>query len=236
MKLGNFVETGQVTALRQAISEAMDAGAGYPTILMAYGEAGMGKTWAARKLHAGTDLGGCYMRAMEGMTQNAFLQELCFEITGTRPTRSMHCKQAIIKKLQSEPVPIFADEIERLAIGRLEDLRDITDMTGAPVILIGELALPTRVAARERINDRIPEAYRIKFDAIKAKDIMFYAKKAADLSLTPEAGSVVFDSTKGNFRRVDNAVLSLKKAARAYGSTEISADMASKVLKSKGGN
>lgn len=231
INMTNFIETSQVTELRQAIKDAMAAGVGKPNIVMPYGPAGTGKTWAARKLYV--ELGGYYLRVLEGMSQHAFLQELCREITGTEPSRSIQCKKAIIAKLEEDPKPIFIDEIERMPVGRLEDMRDIADITGAPPVFVGEMVLLSRVAARERINDRIPQAFRIMFNEIKAKDIMVYAMKAADLTLTPEAGAVVCDCTNGNFRRVDNAVFSLKKAAKAAGTKKISADMARQVLKGK---
>ena len=233
MKIEYFIETSQVASLRNAISEALDAGAGYPTIVMGYGDPGMGKTWAARKLYV--EFGGYYLRIMGGTSQFTFLQDLCYEITGTRPRSSALCTRAIVKKLEDEPAPIFADEIDNAVIGRMEDLRYITDVTGAPVIFIGESALPTKVAARDRINDRIPETFRVNFSGINRKDIMLYAQKACEISLTPEAGGVVYDKTnKGIFRRVDNAIKALKNAAKAAGTTEVSAEMARQILKAKG--
>jgi DNA transposition AAA+ family ATPase len=232
MRADTFIETSQVAALRVAVAEALAAGPGRPSMVMAYGDAGTGKTWAGRKLYV--DMGGYYMRALEGATQNAFLQDLCFEITGTRPFRSADCKRAIIRKLEAEPAVVFLDEIDRAQIGRFEDLRDISDLTNAPMVFMGEMGLPSRVAARERINDRIPDTFRVHFGPISGKDVMLFALEAADLELTPEAASVIHASTKGIFRRVDNAVRSLDKAAKATRIKEIKGDMARQILKVTG--
>lgn len=224
MKRDCFVETSQVSALRDAVMSAKDAGEGFPAMVMAYGEPGTGKTKAARSMFA--ELGGVYLRALEGMTQSAFLQDLCFEVNGSRPHGAAKCKSSIMTTLKDGPMPLFVDEADRLHVSRLEDLRDIHDITGSPVILIGEMGLPTRVSARSRINDRIPQAFRVHFDSIGRTDIMLYAMKAANLALTPEAASVVDSHTKGNFRRVHNAMLTLEAAAKANATSEISADLA----------
>ena len=127
MKSDVFIETSHVTDLRDAVTTAMGVGAGFPAIVMAYGDAGTGKTRAARSLYA--EFGGIYIRAMEGMTQCAFLQEICVELGAGRPHGSARCKAAILQAMSAECVPIFADEADRLHVSRLEDLRDIHDVT-----------------------------------------------------------------------------------------------------------
>jgi Uncharacterized ATPase, putative transposase len=229
MKREEFVETSQVIALKDAVGTAVDAGEGYPGMVMAYGEHGTGKTWAARQLVS--DHLGVYVRVMQNMTQAAFLQEICHNLALGRPHGSTRCKQAIISALADERQPVFVDEAERLAPDRLEDLRDIHDITGAPVVLIGEMGLPLLVAGRGRLNDRIPDAFRVHFGDISNGDIMMYAKKAANLRLSPDAASYIGTFATGNFRRVYNAMLSLKAAARAAGTGDIDAELARKTLK-----
>ena len=53
-----------------------------------------------------------------------------------------------------------------------------------------------------------------------------YALEAASLSLTPEACTVIHTATRGNFRRVHNALLSIESAARAAGTNEVDAALA----------
>lgn len=223
MSFVEFIETTQVIALRDAVNTALAAGEGYPGMVMAYGEPGTGKTWAARKL-------GVYVRVMQSMTQAAFLQEISHALGRGRPYGSARCKRAIIEALHADRRSLFIDEAERLDPERLEDLRDIHDVTGAPVALIGEMTLPVLVNARSRLNDRIPDAFRVHFDGISTSDVMMYARKSADLKLAPDAAAYVGGFAKGNFRRVYNAMLSLGAAARAAGTGDISAELARKAL------
>lgn len=222
-----FIETGNVQRFRKAVSMAMDTEKGRPGMVSAWGEAGSGKTEAAQALYADY---GHYLRAMEGVTQCAFLQDLCFEIKGSRPHGSHRCKTEIIATLESSHEPIFVDEADRLDIRRIEDLRDIYDLTGCPVVLIGEAGLPTKLEARSRIIDRIPEEFRVPFGTIERQDVTLFALEAADLTLSPEASAFIHSAAKGNFRRVHNIVLSVESAARVAGSGNVSADMVKAVI------
>jgi len=222
MKRGVFIETDNVTRFRKAVALAEDTDDGRPGMLMAFGAAGLGKTLAARNSHA--EGGGFYLRAWEGWSQHAFLQALCFEVTGSRPHGANRCKVRIIEALGGivdGPRTIYMDEADRLDIRRLEDLRDIHDETGAPIVLIGEMGLPARCAARSRIDDRIPAEYRIKFEPITPRDISLYALEAAGLKLVGRAAAEVHRLTRGNFRRVHNLVLSLEQMARAAETSKV---------------
>ena len=223
----NFIETQNVQRFRKAIATALDTEKGRPGMVAVWGEAGSGKTQAAQEIYAGN---GFYLRAMEGISQCAFLQSVCFEVKGSRPRTTYLCKTEVIKALDGSRQALFIDEADRLDIRRIEDLRDIYDMTGAPVVLIGEQGLPTRLESRSRIIDRIPNEFRVEFGKIDRQDVTLFALEAADLTLTPEASALVHTETRGNFRRVYNVVLSLESAARAAGSGEVSADLVKAVL------
>lgn len=231
MKKEIFIETKNVQLLRKAISAALDTEKGRPGMVAVWGEAGTGKTRAAQTIYAEI---GYYLRAMEGMSQCAFLQELCFEVKGIRPRGVHRCKTEIISELDGRREAIFVDEADRLNVSRIEDLRDIYDMTGCPVVLIGESGLLTKLEARSRIIDRIPESFRIAFGKIERMDVSLYAKKAAELNLTPEACALIHAEAKGNFRRVHNLMLSIESAAHALGQEAVDAELVRKTISREG--
>lgn len=165
----------------------------------------------------------------ENWSQQAFLQAICFELTGARPHGADRCKWAICEALEEERKPIYVDEADRLNIRRIEDLRDIYVYTGAPIVLIGETGLPTMLAGRARVDDRIPAEYRMEFAGISPTDVMLYAQEAAGLTLSPEACALVSKMTKGNFRRTHNMLLSLEQAALAADTVDVDAAMVRRV-------
>ncbi|MEG2173742.1 MAG: ATP-binding protein [Desulfovibrionaceae bacterium] len=222
-----FIETNNVQQLRRAVQQAEDFEKGRPGMVAVWGEAGSGKTEAARMLYAEK---GVYLRAMEGITQAAFLQDLCYEVKGSRPHGAHRCKMAIIEALDDTRTTIYLDEADRLDVRRIEDLRDIHDITGSPIVLIGEQGLPTKLEARSRIIDRIPEEFRIPFQKMDRSDVALFALDAASLNLSPEACVLVHREAKGNFRRVHNLLLSIEGAARAAGTESVGVDMVKAVI------
>lgn len=227
MQKGIFIQTENVARFRTVMRQALDTERGRPGMVCVYSAAGLGKTLAAEQHYA--QHGGAYVRVWEDWTQQAFLQAICFELTGTRPHGADRCKWAICDALADNRRVIYVDEADRLNIRRIEDLRDIYVYTGAPIVLIGEAGLPTMLSARARVDDRIPSEYRVEFTGISSTDVMLFAQEAAGLSLSPEAAALVAKTTKGNFRRVHNLVLSLEQAATAVDTMEVDAEMVRRV-------
>ncbi len=224
MKKGIFIETENVARFGRVMRQALDTERGRPGMVCVYSPAGLGKTLAAEQHYA--QHGGAYVRVWEDWTQQAFLQAICFELTGARPHGADRCKWAICEALADNRRVIYVDEADRLNIKRIEDLRDIYVYTGVPIVLIGELGLPTTLAGRARVDDRIPSEYRVEFTGITPSDVMLYGQEAAGLALSPEACAHVAKATKGNFRRVHNMLLSLEQAAAAADTVEVDAAMA----------
>lgn len=207
--------------------QALDTEKGRPGMVCVYSAAGLGKTLAAERHYA--QHGGAYVRVWEDWSQRAFLQAICFELTGSRPHGADKCKWTICEALADNRRVIYVDEADRLNIKRIEDLRDIYVYTGVPIVLIGELGLPGTLAGRARVDDRIPGEYRVEFAGITPTDVMLYAQEAAGLAMTSEACALVAKATKGNFRRVHNVLLSLEQAALAADTAEVDADMVKRV-------
>lgn len=227
MRNGVFIETENVSKFGRVMRQALDTEKGRPGMVAVWGAAGLGKTLAAEQYYA--HHGGAYVRVWEDWTQQAMLQAVCYELTGTRPHGGNRCKWAICEALADSRRVIYVDEADRLNIRRIEDLRDIYVYTGVPIVLIGEQTLPTKLAALSRVDDRIPAEYRVEFGGITSADVMMYAQDAAGLALSPEASAYVAKATKGNFRRVHNMLLSLEQVAAAADTVDVDADMAKRV-------
>lgn len=219
MRRDIFIETHNVGNLRRAMSVLTDMERGQPGIGVVQGEAGRGKTMAATEWFATN--GGVYLRALEGWTQHAFMQALTWELTGDRPNGVERCRQRLMQRLGDDPRAIIVDEADRLHIGRIEDLRDIHDLTGCPVLLIGEEGLYPRLHARRRIYSRVTQV--VDFAPVSDEDVMLFARQAAALNLTPEAAHTLARTAGGSFRMVFGFMLKLEDYAKAQGVNEIDA-------------
>lgn len=216
-----FVATRNVAAFRSALGLLEDTQKGQPGLGVIHGRAGRGKTLAAVNYHS--EQGGIYLRVWQNWTQNAFLQALSFEAAGVRLHGAQANKVRIIEALNAERRTIFVDEADRLHPGRVEDLRDIHDETGCPVVLIGEEGLHATLHARRRLWSRVTQA--VEFGPVSDEDVMVFALQAANLRLTPEAVSLTSKKAEGDFRLVYRLVQQLEQAARAMETDEITADM-----------
>ncbi|WP_419787247.1 AAA family ATPase [Pseudodesulfovibrio sp.] len=219
MRRDIFIETGNVAKLRKSLSALSDTEQGRPGIGVVQGEAGRGKTMAAKEWHAMN--GGIFLRVMEGWSQFSFLQALTYKICGERPNNTNRCRTRIMDSLAKTPQPIIVDEADRLLMPRIEDLRDVHDMTGCPVILIGEEGFYPRLHARKRVHSRVVDV--VNFDPITPDDVMLFAAQAAALEVTPEACHKLAALAKGSFRVVYGYILHLEDYAKAQATNTIDA-------------
>ena len=210
-----IIPTDATARFNTAVDAVVEAGRGTSGFILAHGQAGRGKSVAADQYHY--QRGGAYIRVWEGWRQAAFLQRLLFEVRGKNgdlpKLNADRCKQAIIDLLERDRKPLFIDEADRLAIGRIEDLRDILEMTGAPIILIGEEAIFGLLSERRRIWSRV--AYEVEFGPISPAEVALYAMKAAGLDIPAELCQQIAGRAEGDFRLVRNMMLLLEKAAKA---------------------
>lgn len=227
MRKDVFIPTFNVSEFRQRIGYIEDMDKGEPGFALVYGQAGRGKTETARNYHA--QHGGVFFRVMQGMTQAAFLQELCFHVRGMRPRSSAASKGAIIEALDAEPITIFVDEADRLHVDRIDDLRDIHDLTGTPIVLIGENELRGLLGERRRIWSRVKQV--VEFGPVSEEDVAVLADEAANLNLGPEACARVVAHADGDFRLVWSLLGHLERAAKTRETDAVDAKMVAAVAK-----
>ena len=191
-----IIETDAMIRFDSAVDEVAGADRMLSGFVLAYGQAGRGKSVAADRYHY--QRGGAYVRVWQGWSQTAFLQRLLFEVRGKNMDMPRHtgnrCKELVVQLLEAEPKPIFIDEADRLRIDRIEDLRDIHEMTGAPVVLIGEEGIFGLLHERRRIWSRI--AYEVEFGPVSPAEIALYAQQAAGLDLPLSLSTEIAQKTE----------------------------------------
>ena len=220
-----IIPTDATARFNTAVDAVVDADKGASGFVLAYGQAGRGKSVAADQYHF--QRGGAYVRVWEGWSQSAFLQRVLFEVrwkNGDLPRSTANrSKQQIVELLERDRKPLFVDEADRLAISRIEDLRDIHEMTGVPIILIGEEGIFGLLSERRRIWSRV--AHEVEFGPISPAEVALYAMQAAGLNIPPDQCARIADRAEGDFRLVRNMTLLLEKAAKAAESFDVDAPM-----------
>jgi hypothetical protein len=226
MRRDVFIETRNVMDFRQKV-RALEDYSGEPGFALVFGQAGRGKTETARNYHAIN--GGIFLRVMQGWSQCSFLQELCFQVCGVRPRSSAACKGKIIEALDAMPQTLFVDEADRLHVDRVEDLRDIFDLTSSPVVLIGEQELRGLLSTRRRIWSRVKQV--VEFGPVAEEDVAILGDEAAGLDIAPEACSQIVRLADGDFRLVWSFIRQLELTAKTHETQRIDSALVARVAK-----
>lgn len=229
-----FVKTKNVRNF-EVMMDALALGAGEGRFGMVWGESGRGKTRTTTWYHAHH---GCAYLATAKVWQTSptdFLHALARELGIVAPApRKGRCFAEVVDALTADPRPVFIDEIERLGDAFLEILRDITNSTGAPVVLIGEEELVPYMRRNRRVWTRTFQ--QLEFAPLGISDVIVFANEAAALKLTPEVADVFHRAstrhiTAGNFRLVKRTLLALVQICNAKGTREVSVEMARVAVK-----
>lgn len=216
-----FLETRNVVRFREALSVLEDIEHGQPGLGVVWGIAGRGKTVCAREYAVRT--GSVYLRVMGHWTPRAMLSALCRELNGSEPRTIDQAQRTAIESLEKRPRTILVDEADRLKIDLIDDFRDLHDMTGAPVVLIGEEYLFPKINAHRKNWSRVQQT--VEFGPITNEDILLFALEAASLRLEPEAAEKIGLRSNGDFRLVWRDVRSLEQMARASSTQKVDAKM-----------
>ena len=224
-----FVKTKNVRNF-ESMMDGLAMGDGEGRLGMVFGQAGRGKTRTTQWYAANN--ASVYLRITTIMrgSELELLSNLCRELGNLSPGRRKGpCFTEIIDNLLTTPRAVFVDELEKLPAFFLDLVRDISDLSMCPFILVGEEELVAYMKRNRRVWSRTFQ--QMEFAPIGVADIIGYAKEAAGLSLSPETAGIFHASSAGDFRLVKRDLLSLMQIATGKGSTEITADMARMAVK-----
>jgi hypothetical protein len=209
-----FVQTENWRKFTDALSEAEEARGAEPVLVAAYGQAGRGKTSAARKYAA--DHGWAYVRAMSGWSELWMLQDVCRELgVDPVPSRKKACFEAICSRVERSNQAVLLDEADKLSEKLLEWVRDMADVTSNAWALVGERELIAKIRNQRlrRIWSRVLRV--MEFGPITVKDVLFFAKESSGILLSAEQGVKLQAAAEGDFRLVARDVRRLEKLMAA---------------------
>lgn len=219
-----FIKTKNVRNF-ETMMDGLELGAGEGRLGLISGRAGRGKTRTSQWFQAHN---GCIYLRMATIWRNSeleFLRAICRELRIVpAPFRKGPCYTQIIDKLIANPVPVFLDEIEKMSPTYLDIIRDLSDMSTAPFVLIGEDELVAFMRQNQRVWSRTFR--RLEFDPIDVSDILLYTKDSTDLRLSMPVAKIFHAASKGDFRIVKRDMQALVQYANANGTREITEAMA----------
>jgi len=204
--------------------DGLALGAGEGRLGKVTGRAGLGKTRTCQWYAAHNE--SVYLRVIGPMidSEAGFLEALCraMKIMGI-PRRRSAMFYAIIDRLTTRPIPVFLDELERVRPKMVDLVRDLSDVSTAPFVLVGEEELETVMRRNRRTWSRTFQA--MEFKPVESPDIIYYMKKSADLSIDPSLAAFMHQKSSGDWRLVKSAALSLVQQVNANGKMDVTKQM-----------
>ena len=213
-----FVKTRNVKNFIGLMNNLIDKSNEVPKMGLIYGDPGLGKTqtavWWATKNDA------VYVRAQNKMTCRWLLEKIVYEL-GESPSRKMaDLIEQCITHLRLKPQVIIIDEVDYL-INRhriVETLRDLHDLTGVPIVLIGMQEAKTKLGKYRHLYDRISEI--IEFKPFSKDDMDIIVEELSEIKITDEAKEIFFEKTN-RFRQVIKGISLLENLAKTNGLNKI---------------
>jgi DNA transposition AAA+ family ATPase len=216
-----LLETKRVVAFRSAIKVVEDTVKGQPGIMVLWGYSGRGKSSCVEKY--ATETGALYLYVQNELTPLTLLKQICHELNGMEPSQKAKAKRIIAEELDDTPRTLLIDEADKLCINCIEHLRDIHDMTGIPLVLIGEPKIYGTLHSRKRLWSRVTKT--VEFGPVTLEDIVLLGLKACDLKIKPDVANELLRRCKGDFRPLYHDLRDLEGLARSNDLKEIEQDI-----------
>lgn len=204
-----------------ALEKLKNRPAHLPGIGVFYGPSGYGKSTAAAV--------GCirhnayYVQARSSWTRKAAHQAILKEM-GVTPGKTLaDMAEQVAEQLVLSGRPLIVDEVDYLVDrGSVEILRDIYEASQAPILLIGEEALPNKLKRYERFHGRVlawtPAQPASMEDALALRDL--YGTRAA---IADDLMALIHDQAHGSVRRIVVNIEMVQDTAKNLGLDAIDA-------------
>lgn len=203
-------------AALQAAFEALDTrDAGIPGMGLVHGFTGSGKTTAISWLVNRTK--GVYARAFGTWTPHSMLSSIMHELGAQPLQRSASMIKYIADELATQGRPLYIDEANYFAgdTKMLDTLRDIHDVSSAPVILIGHEGTEKRLVHRAQLARRISQW--IEFKPLDLDDAVVLANTVCEVALAGDLLDELHRHTKGSIGLMTVGLARIEALAKAQG-------------------
>jgi hypothetical protein len=124
---------------------------------------------------------------------------------------------------------VFIEEIEKLPRLHLELVRDLSDLSAAPFVLIGEDELQSHMQQVTRIWNRTFQM--LEFETLGMGDVVMFARESAGIDLPAEVAELLHREAKGCFRVIKRDLISLVNIMNAKGKAAPDMEMAKVAVK-----
>ena len=220
MKKG-FVQTANFRILTEAEKIVARRGAREASLVLIQGKYGIGKSelierWASENGHV-------FIRSKRIWTNSSMLKDVAtslgLSVRGTATETENRIKEHLAISMQT----LIFDEADYLAdiksAAKLETIRDISDVTGTMIFLIGMQDFPAVVQRYEHIASRV--ARIVQLHPLSLADVQTTCKAKSEVALTPALVEQIHRDSGGRMRHILNAIANIEMWAEANSWAEV---------------
>jgi hypothetical protein len=213
-----MAQTQNVWKFMNAVEELLNRPMGTEGMGLLWGEPGEGKSTAVARVCDKYD--GIYVRAVGCWTVTSMLGDICRELGGERKLRRSDMVDYIIHELRKDnrPLrPIFIDEADYCfrQFEMVDSLRDIYDLSGCPVVMIGMEDIAKKIKANARIARRITQW--VEFKGLDLNDVNVVADECCDVDIAEDLCRYIHKECSANIGRIIIGLSRIEKLAKAAG-------------------
>lgn len=223
----NLVSTRNVQRIMDAL-KGLESRISDPEIMgmgLIYGRPGLGKTMATSAFVARTRKTGrirvAQVRAMAHWTEASMLKALLSALGPVpRAYRIDMMVDQLLETLHDGPAMILIDEADAIAVSRkmIAILKDIHDVTGSAILLIGEERVDGLLRRYESFYNRMNRSAVVHVDSHREEDVRAVIEQRCECEVAPDVCSEIFQLTGGkSMRSVIDAIRDIEAFARANG-------------------
>ncbi|MFA5718902.1 MAG: AAA family ATPase [Desulfobulbaceae bacterium] len=193
-----FAMTGNVQAFLSGMEVVATPVKGRVGMGLVFGEPGTGKTEMAQKYAADND--HPYIRATDIMSRRSLLSRIVAELGEQPEYKADDLFNQAVDMLIDHPRTLIVDEVDYLCRGGMvEVLRDLNDITNAPVVMVGMHQLDQKLKRFRHLYDRFSAV--VRFRPFDPDDIASIAEQICEAKISPDGIKFIHERGHGKFRR-----------------------------------
>jgi DNA transposition AAA+ family ATPase len=194
---------------------------GIPGIGLVYGFTGAGKTTAVTSLINRTN--GVYVRANAVWTPSSMLGAITNELGGEPMAKNAQMIAFITERLALTGRPLFVDEADYILanVKMLEALRDLHDVAGTPVVLIGMDGIQKKITHRAQFSRRITQW--VEFKALDLQDARTLTDTVCEVTVKDDLVEKLHAEAKGSIGLMTVGLSRIEAYSKSQGWDDIGA-------------
>lgn len=214
-RINSVAPLANVARLTELIDRCLNRAPGLPGMGCFHGRAGLGKTTAG--IYGTNKFNACHVEAMPIGGVKGLLTMIVAEL-GLKPAKtSLGLFDQAAQELAISERPLIIDEADKILYeAQIELVRRLHDVSQAPVILMGEEALPQMLQRWDRVHSRILSW--VGAEAATADDVEHLTRiYALGVQLGPELKAALLAASNGSIRNVATNLAHIREYALTRG-------------------